>query len=170
MLVSYLISHVGLLVHVGSEVNKLKAEIAQKDEEIKELEATVEDYEDKITFYLSKVKKLEPKLEDAEDQLAQWKKNANIPELVKRGKITFVKFDLKRFNVKLEYDEYGDCSNYKETYVFQQNWVFIGSLGDPETWKGTPINVVVKENKGTADSKGLFGTLIDMNVMQEILY
>ena len=52
----------------------------------------------------------------------------------------------------------------------KHNWVFIGSLGDPETWEGTSTNVAIKENKGSASNKGLFGTLIDMNVMQEILY
>jgi len=30
--------------------------------------------------------------------------------------------------------------------------------------------VAIKENKGSGQGKGLFGTLIDMNVMQEILY
>ena len=42
----------------------------------------------------------------------------------------------------------------------------IGSLGDPETWEG--LADVVSLKKGAKD--GLAGTLIDMNVMQEILY
>ena len=78
------------------------------------------------------------------------------PPLVKREDITFKDFELERFKI--------DDGN--EGYWYQHNWVFIGSLGDPETWKGTSI--VSKNSKGS--KSGLYGTLIDMNVMQEILY
>ena len=54
----------------------------------------------------------------------------------------------------------------KTTYSIVHNWVLIGSLGDPETWEG--LADVVSMKKGAKD--GLAGTLIDMNVMQEILY
>ena len=46
------------------------------------------------------------------------------------------------------------------------NWNLIGSLGDPETWEGLTVGISMK--KGAND--GLAGTLVDMNVMQEILY
>ena len=46
------------------------------------------------------------------------------------------------------------------------NWVLIGSLGDPNTWEGLAAAVSMKKG----DKDGLAGTLIDMNVMQGILY
>ncbi len=80
--------------------------------------------------------------------------------LVKEGNVTFVKFNPVRYEV-LEED-----SDSTKGYVVIHNWVLIGSLGDPETWKGLAATVSMK--KGAKD--GLAGTLIDMNVMQEILY
>ena len=51
-------------------------------------------------------------------------------------------------------------------YYYQENWVLIGSMGDPKTWGGTETVVTMK--KGAED--GLAGCLIDLNVLQEILY
>ena len=45
------------------------------------------------------------------------------------------------------------------------NWILIGSMGDPKTWAGGE-SVAIK--KGSAD--GLAGCLVDLNVLQEILY
>ena len=81
--------------------------------------------------------------------------------LVKDEYVTFVKFDPVRYDVL---DDRGD--NEGKGYSVINNWVLIGSLGDPETWKGLAATVSMK--KGAKD--GLAGTLIDMNVMQEILY
>ena len=50
-------------------------------------------------------------------------------------------------------------------YSFVNNWVLIGSLGDPETWKGGDV---VARKKG--DKDGLAGVLVDFNILQEILY
>ena len=44
------------------------------------------------------------------------------------------------------------------------NWVLIGSLGDPDTWEGVEP---VARKKGDRD--GLWGVLVDFNVLQEIL-
>lgn len=51
-------------------------------------------------------------------------------------------------------------------YDYQVNWVVIASMGDPKTWGGTETVVTMK--KGAED--GLAGCLIDLNVLQEILY
>ena len=82
------------------------------------------------------------------------------PELVKAPKITFTRFDPKRFKATVP------GADPKVSYFYVNNWVLIGSLGDPETWEG--LADVVSMKKGAKD--GLAGTLIDMNVMQEILY
>ena len=50
-------------------------------------------------------------------------------------------------------------------YYMVNNWVLIGSLGDPETWKGGDV---VARKKG--DKDGLAGVLVDFNILQEILY
>ena len=50
-------------------------------------------------------------------------------------------------------------------YFKVNNWVLIGSLGDPETWKGVDM---VARKKG--DKDGLAGVLVDFNILQEILY
>ena len=83
-------------------------------------------------------------------------KKIYVPELVKADGITFKDFDPVRYKVKDAFSEDG--------YWWVHNWVLIGSLGDPSTWDG--MTAIVK--KGSKD--GLAGTLIDMNVMQEILY
>ena len=56
---------------------------------------------------------------------------------MKNKSVEFKDFDLERFKIH----------NDAEGYVYQHNWVFIGSLGDPETWKGTSI--VSKNSKGS---------------------
>ena len=81
------------------------------------------------------------------------------PKLVKDQWITFTKFDQKRFKATVP------GADVKVSYYVVNNWVLIGSLGDPETWEG--LADVVSMKKGAKD--GLAGTLIDMNVMQEIL-
>ena len=50
-------------------------------------------------------------------------------------------------------------------YLTVNNWVLIGSLGDPETWEGGDV---VARKKG--DKDGLAGVLVDFNILQEILY
>ena len=84
-------------------------------------------------------------------------KKIYVPELVSYSCI-YEDFDLVRWKVL---DNEGDVT---KGYSMIQNWVLIGSLGDPSTWDG--MTAMVK--KGSKD--GLAGTLIDMNVMQEILY
>ena len=74
--------------------------------------------------------------------------------------ITYIKFDQKRFKATVP------GADKDVSYWVVNNWVMIGSLGDPETWEG--LAGVVSMKKGAKD--GLAGTLIDMNVMQEILY
>ena len=71
--------------------------------------------------------------------------------------ITFVPFDQDRYALL------DDC--FKGYYEIN-NWVLIGSLGDPNTWEGLATAVSMKKG----DKDGLAGTLIDMNVMQGILY
>ena len=80
--------------------------------------------------------------------------------MVKKSNITFTKFDSERFKATVP------GADRDVSYWVVQNWVMIGSLGDPETWEG--LADVVSMKKGAKD--GLAGTLIDMNVMQEILY
>ena len=82
------------------------------------------------------------------------------PELVKDKDKTFTKFNSLRFKATVP------GADKEVSYYIVQNWVMIGSLGDPETWEG--LAGVVSMKKGAKD--GLAGTLIDMNVMQEILY
>ena len=50
-------------------------------------------------------------------------------------------------------------------YYIVNNWVLIGSLGDPESWEGVDV---VARKKGDRD--GLAGVLVDFNILQEILY
>ena len=109
---------------------------------------------------LQKIKELRKELEAAEEDrvvLKQLQADINPPELVKGSDVTFIKFDPVRFAVEDD-DETG--------YYWVHNWVLIGSLGDPESWDGSVQ--VTQKTKGSSD--GLAGTLIDMNVMQEILY
>ena len=73
---------------------------------------------------------------------------------MKKDGITFEDFDPDRYKI----------NDLDKGYSVIHNWVLIGSLGDPSTWDG--MTAIVK--KGSKD--GLAGTLIDMNVMQEILY
>ena len=83
--------------------------------------------------------------------LAQLQSSIVTPDLVKASYITFTKFDPVRFKGKTDEDG----------YVWVNNWVFIGSLGDPETWDG---DIAIKA-KTKGDKDGLAGTLIDMNTM-----
>ena len=54
---------------------------------------------------------------------------SKVPELVKADWTTFTKFDPVRFKLT----EKGDRDL---GYYIVNNWVLIGSLGDPETWEG----------------------------------
>ena len=90
---------------------------------------------------------MKPLIEDF-IRLQETLKPINFIEQVKDVLTTFHKYDPKK-----KYD----------TVV---NWNLVGSLGDPETWEGTDVSIAMK--KGAND--GLAGTLVDMNVMQEILY
>ena len=51
-------------------------------------------------------------------------------------------------------------------YYWNVNWVLIGSMGDPKTWGGSETVVTMKKG----DEDGLAGCLIDLNILQEILY
>ena len=77
---------------------------------------------------------------------------------MKHENVTFTKFDQDRYAIL-------DDDGYKGYHTIN-NWVLIGSLGDPNTWEGLAAAVSMKKG----DKDGLAGTLIDMNVMQGILY
>ena len=51
------------------------------------------------------------------------------PDLVKSKGTTFTEFDPVRFKY--------EGKDRKIGYFYIHNWVFIGSLGDPETWDGS---------------------------------
>ena len=91
--------------------------------------------------------------------LAQLQSSIVVPKLVKNPRMTFTEFDPERFAIE---------DDNSKGYFAKHNWVLIGSLGDPETWDGKVLIAKRKSIKGSGD--GLAGTLIDMNVMQEILY
>ena len=101
---------------------------------------------------------MKKKLQEHEEELHK----ANpFPLVIGKG-VTFLKFDKKRFQRTIK--KLGDPE--LDRYVTVVNWDLIGSLGDPETWEGTPVNVAVK--KGAKD--GLAGVLVDMEIIQRILY
>ena len=70
-------------------------------------------------------------------------------KLVKDEDVTFITYDPKTY------------------YVYNVNWVLIGSMGDPKTWGGSETVVTMKKG---GDEDGLAGCLIDLNILQEILY
>ena len=115
-----------------------------------------EESQDKWIEWNEKIKELEPKFNNAKDSCITLVKKIYVPELVKEDGIRFKDFDPVRYKIVKDH--------YDKGYALIHNWVLIGSLGDPSTWDG--MTAIVK--KGSKD--GLAGTLIDMNVMQEILY
>ena len=107
----------------------------------------------KINKALKQNNEVKEQVQKQDDKLKQ----ANPFELVKAIDITFTKFDK---------DRYAILNNWYKGYFVINNWVLIGSLGDPNTWEGLAAAVSMKKG----DKDGLAGTLIDMNVMQGILY
>ena len=47
-------------------------------------------------------------------------------------------------------------------YLYVVNWVLIGSMGDPKTWKGNTVEVAIR--KGPSKD-GLASVLIDLGVL-----
>lgn len=94
--------------------------------------------EDQMTKYLSELKPLRKKVKEQEDVIHQLESKLKLDyhSLVKRKEIDFRAFDPERFKV--------EKGGLRDGYFFQHNWVFIGSLGDPETWEGTSTNVAIK--------------------------
>ena len=69
--------------------------------------------------------------------------------------------------IELVWDDRFTQIKYDPAHQYYQvnNWVLIGSLGDPESWEGGDV---VARKKG--DKDGLAGVLVDFNILQEILY
>ena len=94
--------------------------------------------EDLVGFYIKKIKDLEKDLQSTKEELDQKKLSLDmlqsdivVPKLVKRPKITFIKFDKKRFKIRV------NDGDWTIGYWWVHNWVLIGSLGDPESWDGS---------------------------------
>lgn len=99
--------------------------------------AEIMEIETQIRKALEWIQETNEKIQRQEEELQ--KKNPY--KLVKMTSITFVKYDKERFHNTLK--KLGDRN--MDQYVWVVNHVLIGSLGDPETWEGTPVNVAVKK-------------------------
>ena len=84
--------------------------------------------------------------------LEQDLQKTNPIELVKRPNTIFTKFDQKIWD--------------ENQYYLVHNWVLIASMGDPKTWGGKEVVAVM--SKG--EDSGLAGSILDLSVIQEILY
>jgi len=114
--------------------------------------------ETKIRKAFKRNQEMKAQIQKHEEELQK----ANPFKLVKAEGTTFLKFDPERFQKTL--NEVGD--KLKDRYSWVINHVLIGSLGDPETWEGTPVNVAVKKG----DKDGLPLVIKDLELVQRILY
>ena len=62
--------------------------------------------------------------------------------VVKDVDVTYLKFD------------------HEKKYYYVNNWVLIGSMGDPKTWEGVDSTRVRKDSED-----GLAGCLVDLNIL-----
>ena len=47
-------------------------------------------------------------------------------------------------------------------YIHVINWVLIGSMGDPKTWKGNTVEVAIRKGP---NKDGLASVLVDLGVL-----